>query len=105
LKVGSNLSVDKVEDEIVDEAPLVDPSEIKRRFLLANNLEAIDESMHAYISVTTVKEIITDILAPVMLKARNESAFIQELNKSIEENNRTLDTQQKEMINLKRGYK
>ena len=72
---------------------------------MANNLEAIDESLHAYISVTTVKELITDILAPVMVKARDESEFVKTLNIKLNDTNHTLEAQSKELVNLKRGYK
>ena len=104
-KVQSTFSVDKESEKVEEQPPLIDPREIKRKFLLANNLEEIDESLHAYISVTTVQEIITDILAPVMLKARNESEFVKNLGIRITDSNLTLEAQSKEMITLKRSFK
>ena len=47
--------------------------------------DAIDDTMLAYISVTKVKQLITDILAPVMISAKKESQFARQMNMKLEE--------------------
>jgi hypothetical protein len=83
----------------------MDAREVKRRFLQANNLDSIDESLHAYLSITTIKEIITEILGPVMVKAKDESEFIEKIYKEFNGLRDIMDAQSKEISSLKRGYK
>tara|TARA_B110000285_G_C14853247_1_gene480970 strand:+ start:190 stop:318 length:129 start_codon:yes stop_codon:yes gene_type:complete len=41
--------------------------------------------MMAYISVTRVKQIITEVMGPVMLSARKESVFAKNMNTKLDE--------------------
>ena len=59
--------------------PAIDAEYIKKQFLKENGLEHIDVELHAYLSVNTLRETITEVLYPIMSKARGESEFAKGL--------------------------
>jgi hypothetical protein len=61
--------------------------------------------MQMYISITTIQEMLTAILQPVMIKAKKESEFIASIGADMEETNKTMESHRKKMKNLETGFK
>jgi len=52
-----------------------------------NDEDTVDEAMMMYISVTKVKEVVTEVLEPVMKSAAKESQYSRNMNLKIDELN------------------
>ena len=52
--------------------------------------ESIDDSMALYVSVTKVKEIVSDVLEPIMKQAKVESNYAKTVNGRLEEIQKTV---------------
>ena len=57
---------------------LLDVNEIKRKFLEESNLDHIDESLHVYLSISMLEKTVTDILGPILVRAKEESVFVKD---------------------------
>ena len=57
---------------------MLDVNEIKRKFLEESNLDHIDESLHVYLSISMLEKTVTDILGPILVRAKEESVFVKD---------------------------
>lgn len=61
-----------------EKGQLMDHNEVKARFLKESNLDYIDESLHVYLSISMLEKTVTDILGPILERAKEESVFAKE---------------------------
>ena len=61
--------------------------------------------MMMYISVTRVKQLITEVLQPVLVQAKKESEYAQRVNSKLDELEKTVKETKEEVHGLGRGSK
>lgn len=65
-------------------------------------VEAIDDAMMIYISVTRVKELIDEVLKPVIKEAKKESEYTRVVKMKIDGNDQRVSDLKTECANMQR---